>query len=134
MGVPQGRRPALLEDRFSVEVAAKVKGSEKRYAWTAKMLRADAGLANSARFQGLLETEACFYSRFVPELHALGCPLPNLMPMVWADHQTLNHEVLILEDVAKEGFQTPHQNGRDGDTICCSCQTCQTRSRTQSLL
>ena len=46
-----GSRASLLEERFFVTVTARVKSSEKEYAWIAKVLRAEAEPANYARFQ-----------------------------------------------------------------------------------
>ena len=98
-------RAALLEERISVQVEAKVRGADKSYSWLAKMLRADSDEANRARFQGTLETEVSFYQRLVPELNSLGCPLPKMYPMIWADYKSLNREVLIVEDMARrEGY------------------------------
>ena len=38
-----------------------------------QVLRAEAGPANYARFQGILETEIDFYERLVPSLQRLRC-------------------------------------------------------------
>ena len=68
------------------------------------MLRAEAGPANYARFQGVLETEINFYERFVPSLQQLRCPLPRFFPLVWSDYSTLNREVLLLEDMTRSAL------------------------------
>jgi hypothetical protein len=46
-----GGRASLLEERFAVKVTAKIKSAEKEYSWIAKVLRAEAGPSNYARFQ-----------------------------------------------------------------------------------
>lgn len=101
-------RGSLLEERLKVEVVASVKGKKNTYNWLAKVLRSEKGPANYARFQGLLETEVNFYAELLPELGQLGAPLPKTFPLLWGDYKTLNHEVLMLEDLNYKGYQVVH--------------------------
>ena len=55
-------------------------------------------------FQGFLETEIYFYSKFVPELSRLGAPLPLLYPLVHSDYISMNREILLLDDLQSKGF------------------------------
>ena len=64
-------------------------------------------------FQGFLETEIFFYSKFVPELSRLGAPLPLLYPLVHSDYAALNREVLLLDDLQSKGFYAVQR-----DSVC----------------
>jgi hypothetical protein len=105
-------RASLLEERVNVQVNAAIKGRSKDYDWVAKVLRSEAGPANYARFQGLLETEVNFYMELLPELGQLGAPLPRTFPLVWGDYKTLSREVLLLE--RQSGFQLSPTSGQKG--------------------
>ena len=51
MVCPNEVKASLLEERLNVQVGATIKGRERKYDWVAKVLRAEAGPANYARFQ-----------------------------------------------------------------------------------
>ncbi len=104
-------KASLLEERLDVNVGATVKGRERKYDWIAKVLRAEAGPANYARFQGLLETEVNFYADLIPDLNQLGAPMPRTFPFLWGDYKTLNREVLLLERQAAFDVATTIENG-----------------------
>ena len=111
---PCEAKGSLLEERLRIQVSAQIKGRPKNYDWTAKVLRAETGPANYARFQGLLETEVNFYHQFLPELQELKTVLPKTFPYLWGDCKTLNKEVLLLEKepefylATKKSLDLPH--------------------------
>ena len=111
---PCEAKGSLLEERLRIQVSAQIKGRPKNYDWTAKVLRAESGPANYARFQGLLETEVNFYHQFLPELQELKTVLPKTFPYLWGDCKTLNKEVLLLEKepefylATKKSLDLPH--------------------------
>ncbi|XP_059079718.1 uncharacterized protein LOC131877903 [Tigriopus californicus] len=111
---PYGRA-TLLEERYGVQATAKIRGHAKDYHWIAKILRSDVEKSNHARFLGILETESNFYQLLVPELTALGAPLPQFYPLLHSEYKKLGREILLLSDIRQLGFEAIKIDGKDLD-------------------
>ena len=54
-----------------------------------------------------METEVNFYFKLIPELISLRSPMPKTFPVLWGDYKSTDKEILLLENLEKQGFISP---------------------------